>query len=59
MKGLYKCDECDSEDVMIVTPEPEKLEPVKMSEASMAMSVPLVYKLTTLECNHCGYQVTF
>ena len=56
---MYECDKCNSDKVRVITPDVTINKPIKMSEATNAMAVPLVYNLTTLRCEDCGFETQF
>jgi DNA-directed RNA polymerase subunit RPC12/RpoP len=53
------CDKCGGKNIYIVRPEPEKEAPKKMSEMSSVGISTLVYKMTTLKCNDCGFEHSY
>ena len=56
---MYECDKCGSNKVKVIMPDATISQPIKMSEAKGVIAVPLVYNLTTLRCEDCGFETQF
>lgn len=54
------CTKCGSDSVFIVPKEPVKLPETQTMDdfaKEVTRSVPLIYKVTTMRCKNCGYEV--
>lgn len=56
------CTKCGSDEVYVVQPELEKLPDTQTMDEfaeNIHKPVPAIYRMTTLKCKKCGYEVNY
>lgn len=57
-----RCTKCGSDGVYVVEPGTEKLPDTQTMDEfveNISKPVPAIYKITTLRCKKCGYEVNY
>lgn len=56
---MYYCPKCNSKNIFVKQDEKIKEDKeISMDDFDSIQVVPLIYKMTTLVCEECGYEVS-